>query len=74
MDPYIEDEHVVIYHGDCAEVLPQLSAARMLGRKAIGIEVNERYCEVMARRFDQVLPVGDTSDTSTIGGFARLSA
>lgn len=52
-----------------------LEAARMLGRKAIGIEVNERYCEVMARRFDQgVLPVGDTSDASTIGGFARLSA
>ncbi|MCS4592667.1 site-specific DNA-methyltransferase [Brevibacterium sediminis] len=52
-----------------------LAAARMLGRKGIGIEINERYCEVMARRFDQgVLPVADTSDTPTIGGFARLSA
>jgi len=40
-----------------AGVGSELETARFLGRRAVGVEINERYCEIAARRLGSALPL-----------------
>ena len=55
-EPYYSDDSVTIYHGDCKEILPGLLFDVVITDppcKAIGIEIDEQYCEIAVKRLAQ---------------------
>ena len=56
LTPWLTDPDVTLYHGDCLEVLRELPSlvARNHGRHSIGIELNQQYLEIAAKRLQQL--------------------
>lgn len=50
MTPFVQDSDSPLYVGDALEVL----AGCRLGRRSIGIELNQSYAELCARRLQQL--------------------
>ena len=56
MNPYYEDDAVTIYHGDCRDIIPQLSYNALITDPPYGIAFRSN-CRVATDKFDAI--VGD---------------
>jgi site-specific DNA-methyltransferase (adenine-specific) len=64
-EPYFQDEHCTIYHGDCRELLPDLSADVIITDPPYGVEFEGKQTKSTKRRGQGYLSLVDSAEYVT---------